>query len=206
MCFSVAVFVLVFITIGAYKYYRGYFGYLFFLIKLAVVGYDEKQDTRKHTDFDIDVNVICTDNEKEWIQDHLRPFLAEELPHFQRIAIGDEALRLGMHYLDAVDSLIVDSFKTILLLSRAAVLDNWFLIKFRMAMDHSNDIKMESTVVIFLEDIPDKELPFQVRVYMRDRRPCLQWPEDAEEQEYFWNQLLKRLTVNLLFDPTIPPE
>ena len=105
-----------------------------------------------------------------------------------------------MHY--AVEN----GYKTIVLLSRASVRDNWFLIKFRTAMDHVNDVQLDNIVVIFLEDIPDEELPFLVRLYLSDRRPYLMWVENEQAQRYFWLELVKDLTINLRRNNLIPPE
>eukprot|EP00057_Strongylocentrotus_purpuratus_P011678 XP_011666152.1 PREDICTED: major facilitator superfamily domain-containing protein 10 [Strongylocentrotus purpuratus] len=61
----------------------------------------------------------------------------------------------------------------------AAVQDRWFMLKFRTAMDHVSDTQTEFVVVVFLEDIPDDEIPFLARLYLRDGRPYLHWTEDA---------------------------
>ena len=111
-----------------------------------------------------------------------------------------------MHYLEAVHYAVEHSFKTIVLLSRRAVRDNWFLIKFRTAMDHVHDELIENTVVIFLEDIPEDEIPYLVRLYLSDRRPYMRWPVDVRGHEYFWNELTKVVTFNLRYNPLIPPE
>ena len=202
---SLVLLALLSITLLAY-HFRWLLGYNIFLLKLAILGYKEIEDARKHENFDYDFNIMFSKDAEGWLGENFRPFLEERLPDFQRNAFGDNDLLLGMHYLEAVDHLIVNSFKTILLLTRPAVQDNWFLIKCSMAIDQSNDLQVENTVVIFLEDIPDGELPFMVRVYLRDRRPYLHWQEGEGAQEYFWNKLVKHLTVNVMFNPLIPPE
>ena len=185
---------------------RWWFRFQFFLLKLAIFGYREIQDARDHRDFEFDLNIMFIGNDEEWVRDHLRPFLEERLQDFDRVVFGDDELILGMRILDAVDYVVQRSYKTVVLFSRRAVLDNWFLIKFRTAMDHVADVQMENLVVIFLEDIPDAELPFLVRLYLSDRRPHLLWVEDEEGQEYFWKEMLKDLTINLRRNNLIPPE
>ena len=194
------------LTVVIIHHNRWWFRFKFFLLKLAIFGFREIQDARDHRDFEFDLNIMFIDNDEEWVRDHLRPFLEERLPDFDRVVFGDDDLILGMHILDAVDFIVQRSYKTVVLFSRRAVLDNWFLIKFRTAMDHVADVEMENLVVIFLEDIPDEELPFLLRLYLSDRRPHLLWMEDEEGQEYFWKELLKDLTINLRRNNLIPPE
>ena len=185
---------------------RWWFRFQFFLLKMAIFGYREIEDARDHRDFEFDLNIMFIDNDEEWVRDHLRPFLEERLPDFDRVVLGDDELILGMHILDAVDYVVQRSYKTVVLFSRRAVLDNWFLIKFRTAMDHVADVQMENLVVILLEDIPDAELPFLVRLYLSDKRPHLLWVRDEEGQEYFWKELLKDITMNLRRNNLTPPE
>ena len=187
-------------------HHRWHLRYKLFLLKLALVGYKEVQDARNHNDYEFDVNVICYDDDEEWIRDHFRPALEEKLPQFQRNVFGDEDLVPGMHYLDAVDHAVTRSYKTVLVLSRAAVRDRWFMLKLRIAMDHVSDTRTEFVVVVFLEDIPDDEIPFMARLYLNDGRPYLHWTDDVRGQEYFWNKLAKNLTINLKTDDLIPNE
>ncbi|XP_041461589.1 toll-like receptor 4 [Lytechinus variegatus] len=185
---------------------RWHLKYKIFLLKLAVFGYKEIRDARDHNDFEYDINIMFYDDDEEWIREHLRPALEENLPQFQRNVFGDEGLVLGMHYLDAVDHAVTHSYKTIIVLSRAAVRDHWFILKFRTAMDHVSDTLTEFVLVIFLEDIPDDEVPFLVRLYLSDGRPYINWTDDVRGHEYFWNELSKRLTINLRTNDMIPNE
>ena len=204
-CISLAIFALFSISVIGF-HFRWWISYKIFLLRLAILGYEEIADARDHTSFDYDLHVVFTNDTAMWVQEHLHPFLEKRVPHLKRNAFGDEDLKPGMHYLDAVDHLVVSSFKTVLVLSREAVQDNWFLIKCRMVMDHSNDTQMDNTVLVFLEDIPEQELPNVLKIYLRDHRPYLYWTEDEEDHEYFWNKFVKHLTVNLMYNPLIPAE
>eukprot|EP00057_Strongylocentrotus_purpuratus_P024692 XP_011679166.1 PREDICTED: toll-like receptor 13 [Strongylocentrotus purpuratus] len=156
--------------------------YKLFLFKLAVLGYKEMRDARDHNDYEFDVNIIFYDDDEddeEWIREQLRPALEERLPQFHRNVFGDEDLVLGMHYLDSVDYVVSHSYKTIITLSRAAVHDHWFILKFRTAMDHVSDTLTEFVVVVFLEDIPDDEMPFLARLCLSDGRPYIYWTENV---------------------------
>ena len=168
------------------------------------------QDAREHGDFEYDINIMYADNDDAWVQHYLRPGLAERLPDYRRNVYGDGGLTPGMHYMEAVLHVVENSFKTVVVVSRDAILDNWFLMKFRIALDHVNDRRMDNMLVVFLDDVPDDELPFLVKLYLTDGRPFISWEERMidhnDEQECFWDDLLKQITVNLLFNRLIPPE
>ncbi|XP_030850250.1 toll-like receptor 4 [Strongylocentrotus purpuratus] len=202
---TLAIICLIFIAALVY-HYRWPLRYRLFLVKLAVLGYKEMRDARGHIDYEFDLNVIFYDDDEEWIREHLRPALAERLPQFQRNVFGDADLVLGMHYLDSVDYVVSHSYKTIIVLSSAAVLDRWFILKFRTAMDHVSDTLTEFVVVVFLEDIPDAEMSFLARLYLDDGRPYIHWTEDVRGHEYFWDKLTKILTINLRTNDRIPNE
>ncbi|XP_030845982.1 toll-like receptor 4 [Strongylocentrotus purpuratus] len=177
-----------------------------FLFKLMAIGYKEMRDARDYKDYEFDLNIIFYDDDEEWVRQQLRPALEERLPQFQRNVFGDQDLIPGMHYLDAVDYVVSHSYKTLILLSRAAVHDRWFMLKIRTAMDHVSDTETEFVVVVFLEDIPDEEIPFLARLYLSDGRPYLHWTEDVRGHDFFWNKLVKNLTINLRTNDLIPNE
>ncbi|XP_030845807.1 toll-like receptor 3 [Strongylocentrotus purpuratus] len=180
--------------------------YKLFLLKLMVIGYKEMIDARDHNDYEFDLNIIFYDEDEEWARQQLQPALEARLPQFQRNIFGDQDLIPGMHYLDAVDYVVSHSYKTLILLSRAAVHDRWFMLKLRAAMDHVSDTETEFVVVVFLEDIPDEDIPFLARLYLSDGRPYLHWTEDVRGHDFFWNKLVKRLTINLRTNDLIPNE
>eukprot|EP00057_Strongylocentrotus_purpuratus_P026347 XP_011680821.1 PREDICTED: toll-like receptor 4 [Strongylocentrotus purpuratus] len=180
--------------------------YKLFLLKLMVIGYKEMRDARDHNDYEFDLNIIFYDDDEEWARQQLQPALEARLPQFQRNVFGDQDLIPGMHYLDAVDYVVSHSYKTLILLSRAAVHDRWFMLKLRTAMDHVSDTETEFVVVVFLEDIPDEDIPFLARLYLSDGRPYLHWTEDVRGHDFFWNKLVKSLTINLRTNDLIPNE
>ena len=154
-------------------------------------------------------NLITISTSCFWkvMESGLQTFLGQDwIEDFDRIAFGDDDLTLGMYYLDAVYQNVEESYKTILLLSRAAVQDHIFMTKFRIAMNHVIDTETENLILAFLEDIPDQELPHLARLHLSGQGAYLRWEEDEEGQEYFWNKLTKHLNVNLKVNHMIPPE
>ena len=199
-----AVFVSSMIAIISY-HYRWLLRYKLFLLKLAVLGYREIQDDRPQREFDYDINIMFLEGDREWATNILRPGLDKRLPNFDRIAFGDDDLTLGMYYLEAVYQNVEKSYKTILLLSRGAVQNHIFMTKFRIAMNNVTDTETENLILVFLEDIPDQELPHLARLHLSGQGAYLRWEEDEEGQEYFWKKLTKHLNVNLKVNHMIPP-
>ena len=98
------------------------------------------------------------------------------------------------------------SYKFIIIVSRAAVQSSIFITKFRIARDLVNDLQIEKIFVVFLDDIPDDEMPAVVRLYLSSRRPYLTWTDDERGREYFWDQFEKLLKMNKRANPLIPTE
>ena len=156
------------------------------------MGYDEIEDGAGSQDFEFELNVVYAENDEIWIQDHLRRALIVKMPEYNRNAIGDDSLPLRM-YLDAVYYVMESSYKILFIVSRAAVQSSIFITKFRLAQD-----------LVFLDDIPDDEMPVVVRLYLSSRRPYLTWTDDERGKEYFWDRFEKLLKVNKRSNPLIP--
>ena len=188
-------------------WHRWFLRHKLFLLKLAFIGYKEIEDHRNREEFEYDLNIIFTNDCEEWLQQHLRHFLQGIFPDMGRMVFGDDNLRLGMHYLDAVLYAVEHSFKTLILLSRAAVQDHWFMLKFRLAMDYATDMGTENIILVFVEDIfDDDDLPYLVRLFLSGSGSHLSWMEDEEGHEYFWKQLEKYLNVNRKINHRIPAQ
>ncbi|XP_041470082.1 toll-like receptor 4 [Lytechinus variegatus] len=177
-----------------------------FLLKLAALGYIEARDPREHDHYEYDLNIIFHEDDEAWVREHLRVVIEERLPQFQRKVCGDGDLVAGMYYLEAIDYAVTRSYKTVVVLSRAAIKDRWFMLKFRTAIDHVTDTQTEFVLLLFLEDIPGEELPFLVRLCLSDGRPYVHWPEDIRGREYFCDELIAKLTINLKTNDLIPNE
>ncbi|XP_071489199.1 toll-like receptor 4 [Diadema antillarum] len=186
-------------------YNRWKIRYGLFLCKIHFIGYMEIVARQQRADFQYDMFIITHDEDEEWTDDIFRRGLEENLPQYDRLAIGDEALMLGMYYLDSVSHLVERSFKVVFLISANSLKNHMFLLKFRLVLDHVNEVQVEKIVLVFLEEIPDADLPFLVRLFLSDNRAYLMWPRDPEGQGYFWEKLAKYMTVNRNCNPLVPP-
>ncbi|XP_072172387.1 uncharacterized protein [Diadema setosum] len=180
-------------------------GYGIFLCKIHFIGYREIVPQQQREDWRYDMYVITHDEDEEWTGEIFRRGLEENLPEYGRLAIGDEALTLGMYYLDSVSRLVETSFKVIFLISANALKNHMFLLKFRIALDHVNEVQVEKIVLVFLQEIPNADLPFLFRLFLSDNRAYLMWPQDPEGQVYFWEKLGRYMNVNRDFNPLVPP-
>ena len=197
-------FLTVFVIMLVSYWHRWFLRHKLFLLKLAIIGYKEVEDNLTSDQFKYALNIVFTDDCKEWIQEHLRPFREGAFPDKGRVILGDDDLKLGMHYLDAVLYAMENSFKTVLLITRAAIDDHLFLTKLRLAMDYATDIGTENLILIFIEDILDDELPYPVKLFLSGSGSYLSWTDDDAGQEYFWEQLQKYLNVNRKINHLIP--
>ncbi|XP_071489197.1 CD180 antigen-like [Diadema antillarum] len=186
-------------------YHRWKIGYVLFLCKIHFIGYREIVARQQRAESQYDMYIITHEEDEEWTDEIFRRGLEENLPEYDRLAIGDEALVLGMYYLDSVSHLVERSFKVVFLISAHSLRNHMFLLKFRLALDHVNEVQIEKIVLVFLEEIPDAELPFLVRLFLSDNRAYLMWPRDPEGQDYFWEKLAKYMTVNRNCNPLVPP-
>ncbi|XP_054774646.2 protein slit-like [Lytechinus pictus] len=192
-------------------HFRWSIKYKLFLLRLAVLGYEEILDEYKREDYDFDIHVISTDDDIKWIQSHLKPTLQMILPYYERrrIVFTEDDLPIGRHRLEAIDDVLTRSFKVLVLMSKAAIADDWFLTCFRMAIDQVDDSKTENIVLVFLENIQEDEMPFLLRLYMGGQGPYLEWVDNDEEsrrQEFFRKSLLKCFSVNRKRNRYIPTE
>eukprot|EP00057_Strongylocentrotus_purpuratus_P008695 XP_011663169.1 PREDICTED: toll-like receptor 2 type-2 [Strongylocentrotus purpuratus] len=192
-------------ALGLIYYQRWWIRYRLFLLKLCFIGYEEIHDDVDRGEFKYDIAIMLDEADDMWANQHLRPALLERVPDFNRIVCGDEELMLGMYYLDAVHYATEQSFKTIFVISHAALQDQWFMMKFRTALDHVNDSGTEKMILVFVEDVVDDQLPFLIRLFLSDHRPYLVWPDDERGRDYFWEELIRDLKVNLRCNHLIPP-
>ncbi|XP_072181144.1 toll-like receptor 4 [Diadema setosum] len=178
--------------------------YKIFLLKLFVLGYKQQIEDMPAVDYEYQQNIMCHDDDDDWVHGVLRPELEERMPHLQRVAYGDEALRATMYYIDAVHHIIDSSYKTVLLISNHCADDAWFITKVRVALEHVNETGLDKVLLIFLEDLPDERLPYLVRLFLSRERPNLLWTEDPDGQNLFWAYFEKCMRSNPQINHVLP--
>ncbi|XP_063968375.1 toll-like receptor 4 [Lytechinus pictus] len=198
--------VILIISVALSFQYRYWIRYKYFMLKLSLFGY-RRYEERDVDDYEYHINVMFAADDQPWVDDYLKPIIRGQFPEkdiHNDMVFGDEDLIPGMYYLDAIHYSVIHSYKTLLLLSYAAIRDEWFTTKFRLALEHVNETQVEKVVIIFLEHIEDKDLPFLVRVFLSKNKPYLRWTDDEAGREYFKESLVKSVEVNMRCDNTIP--
>eukprot|EP00057_Strongylocentrotus_purpuratus_P021734 XP_011676208.1 PREDICTED: slit homolog 2 protein-like [Strongylocentrotus purpuratus] len=184
---------------------RWWLNHKLFLLKLAIIGYQEITENQVPEDYEYQLNLMFREDDEWWINDCMKPFLQGRMPHLEHIVFGDSGLHPGSFYLNAIYDVIENSYKTVLLLSNQSVEDTWFMTKLRMAVEHMNDTKLEKVILIFLEDIDDDNLPYLVRLLLSRNKPYLLWVFDDEDgQELFWAKFEKNMRANREMNNVIP--
>ena len=189
----------------AYRY-RWWLNYKCFHIKLFIVGFYELEDGREHLDYDYDIDVIFPDRDEAWAKEEFLGALTEHAPQFdrERLVFGEDDLPLGGVRMDAIDYVIENSFKIVVIVSNASVTDAHFLAQFQMAVEHMNEVQLEKVVIVFREDIPDNQLPYLVRLFLSKNKPYFRWTDDEYGQRLFWEKLVKVLRANKKMNGLLP--
>eukprot|EP00057_Strongylocentrotus_purpuratus_P008194 XP_011662668.1 PREDICTED: toll-like receptor 4 [Strongylocentrotus purpuratus] len=122
------------LTIGILVYLnRWWINYKLYLLKLAIVGYHEITEDQTPDDYEFQLNLMFHEGDEWWVNDCMKPFLEQRMPHLEHVIFGDADLHPGLFYLNAIYDVIENSHKTILLLSNPSVDDAWYMTKLRMA-------------------------------------------------------------------------
>ncbi|XP_041469788.1 protein artichoke-like [Lytechinus variegatus] len=183
---------------------RWWLNHKFFLLKLAVVGYNEMAEEFNDVNYYHHLNIMFQESEQEWVDQVMKPGLEERMPHLQNIIFGDVDLHLGMYYINAIFDALDNSFKTVLLLSNESINDAWTMTKLRMALEHINDTGLDKIILIFVEDIEDENMPYLVRLFLSRNKPYMLWTDDEDGQELFWAQFGKSMRANKAINNAIP--
>ncbi|XP_071505268.1 toll-like receptor 13 [Diadema antillarum] len=185
---------------------RSWLNYKCFHLRLLIIGYYELEDAREHQDYRYDLNIIFPDEDEAWVLGEFLVDVQEHLPDFlrNRIVCGDDDLPLGGTRYDAIDRVIENSFKNLVIISKESVNDANYLMTLQLALAHMNDVQLENVVMVFREDIPDNQLPYLVRLFLSKNKPYFQWTEERYQQMLFWEGLTKTLRGNKKMNGLLP--
>jgi hypothetical protein len=85
-------------------------------------------------------------------------------------------------------SAIVNSQKIIFVVTRAFIKSYWCRVEVDMAQNKILDEKSGKIIIVFLEDIPKKQLPRSLR-RLTTHVTHITWPETPRGQSRFWKRL-----------------
>ncbi|XP_071486071.1 toll-like receptor 8 [Diadema antillarum] len=185
-CIAISGVAIVFTGIIIY-YNRWWIKYKLFLLKLCIIGYREIIDD---DEYHYDINIVFHDDDEEWVIDRMVPVVRENYPEAV-LCVGDDDLRAGLLRLDAVADVIENSYKSVFVISYAAIDSPWYVTKLRLALQHMNHSQRDAILLVFLENIADDRLPYIIRLLLGVNRPFLRWSSDIQQEECFWDHFMK---------------
>ncbi|XP_063798407.1 toll-like receptor 13 [Pseudophryne corroboree] len=133
--------------------------------------------------------------DQEWVYQKMLPMLESyDLSGGLRLCLHHRDFQLGRDIVDNIVDSIHNSRKTLCVVSRSYLQSEWCSMEMQLASYKLFDEMRDVLVLIFLENIPDKELS----TYHRMRKVMLKktyitWPEEPEAQKLFWAKLVKAL-------------
>ncbi|XP_072174635.1 toll-like receptor 2 [Diadema setosum] len=170
------------------------------MLRLCVIGYTEVIDD---DEYQYDINIIFHDYDEEWVVNYLVPQLRDRDPEVV-LCVGDDDLPAAMLRLDAAALVIDNSYKSVFIITNAAINNAWYMAKLRLALQHINHSQRDAILLIFLEDIEDEEMPYIIRLLMSVNRPYLRWSDDPRNRDFFWDELMKTVRKTAKIDVTLP--
>ncbi|XP_071493284.1 toll-like receptor 3 [Diadema antillarum] len=198
-CIAISGVAIVFTGIIIY-YNRWWIKYKLFLLKLCIIGYREIIDD---DEYHYDINIVFHDDDEEWVIDRMVPVVRENYPEAV-LCVGDDDLRAGLLRLDAVADVIENSYKSVFVVSYAAIDSPWYMTKLRLALQHMNHSQRDAILLVFLENIADDRLPYIVRLLLGVNRPFLRWSSDIQQEEFFWDHFMKCVKKTVILNLTLP--
>ncbi|XP_054754306.2 carboxypeptidase N subunit 2-like [Lytechinus pictus] len=196
-------FIVIYLSLLVY-HKRSWLRIKFMFLKQAIRGSGRIVENFKDENYDFHLNIMFHDGEEEWMDQVMKPVLAERFPNIKKIIYGDGELRKEMFYINAIYDAIENSFKTVLLISNRSLRDIWCITKLRLALEHVSDTGLDKFILIFIEDIEEDDMPSLIQVFLSENKPHMWWTGDEDEQEIFWAQFHRSMKANRAVTNAIP--
>ncbi|XP_040183227.1 toll-like receptor 13 [Rana temporaria] len=189
-CSTVLVLLLMLIPILYSKYYwRIRYNYFLFLSWLHERWSSDK-DLYKYDAF-VSYNTM----DEEWVYQNMLPVLENSSSsNGLRLCLHHRDFQLGRYIIDNIVDSIHSSRKTLCVVSRSYLKSEWCSLEMQLASYKLFDEMRDVLVLIFLENIPERELSTYHRMRkVMLKKTYIQWSEEPEAQKLFWAQLIKAL-------------
>ncbi|XP_072282351.1 uncharacterized protein [Pyxicephalus adspersus] len=188
-CSLVAVLLFTFIPIIYNKsYWRLRYNYFLFISWLH---------ERWHSDKDLykyDAFVSYNAKDEEWVYEKMLPVLEKSSSNRLRLCLHHRDFQLGRYIIDNIVDSIHSSRKTLCVVSRSYLKSEWCSLEMQLASYKLFDDLRDVLVLVFLENIPDRELSTYHRMRkVMLKKTYIQWPTEQDAQKLFWAKLTKAL-------------
>ncbi|CAH1263403.1 TLR2 [Branchiostoma lanceolatum] len=180
--------------------YRWYGRYAMFLLRAKFNKYElirEEEENPKT----YDAFVAHNSHDSAWVIHQLLPQLERGDPPEFRLCLGDRDFPAGAPIVDNIAESIYESRKTICVITRNFLESDWCRFEMQMATYRLFEEHVDCLIVVFLEQIPAQRL---ARYHSLRRVMCrntyLEWPEDPEARDLFWERLRVALRTHRPLD------
>ncbi|XP_073511955.1 uncharacterized protein [Phyllobates terribilis] len=171
------------------SYWRIKYNYFLFISWLNE-RWNSKKDLYKYDAF-----VSYNTRDEDWVYETMLPMLERcSSSKGLRLCLHHRDFQLGRYIVDNIVDSIHNSRKTLCVVSRSYLQSEWCSLEMQLASYKLFDEMRDVLVLIFLEDIPVRELS----TYHRMRKVMLKktyitWPSEPDAQQLFWAKVRKAL-------------
>ncbi|XP_048049571.1 toll-like receptor 13 [Megalobrama amblycephala] len=144
-----------------------------------------------------DVFVSYSAKDEHWVMEELLPNLERRGPPFLRLCLHSRDFQLGEDIVENITDSIYASRQTLCLVSRNYLSSNWCSLELQLATYRLQVEHRDILILVFLEMIPSRWLSSHHRLArLVKTRTYLDWPQDPEMHEAFWDRLWCKLSSN----------
>ncbi|XP_051953935.1 toll-like receptor 5 [Xyrauchen texanus] len=187
----------------AYICRRGYIFKLYKRLTAKLVG--RKLEEPERDQFLYDVYLCFSSNDMKWVERALLKRFDSQFSeqNVLRCCFEERDFIPGEDHLSNMRNAIQGSRKTLCVVSEHFLKDGWCLETFNLAQCRMLVELKDILVVLVVGNIPQYRLLQyqQVRSYIENRRYLL-WPEDSQDLEWFYDQLLHKIRKDIKVNQT----
>ncbi|XP_067264660.1 toll-like receptor 13 [Chanodichthys erythropterus] len=144
-----------------------------------------------------DVFMSYSAKDEHWVMEELLPNLERRGPPFLRLCLHSRDFQLGEDIVENITDSIYASRQTLCLVSRNYLSSNWCSLEMQLATYRLQVEHRDILILVFLEMIPSRLLSSHHRLArLVKTRTYLDWPQDPEMHEAFWDRLWCKLSSN----------
>ncbi|KAM9384692.1 uncharacterized protein KZ484_006408 isoform 1-T2 [Pholidichthys leucotaenia] len=193
LCFisSTSLVLLTVLTSFIYHFLRWHLTYTFLLFRAFL--YDTKK-RRKGAACRYDAFISYNVHDEEWVYREMLPVLEGE--QGWKLCLHHRDFQPGKAIIENITDAIYGCKKTICVISQRYLQSEWCSTEFQMASFRLFDEKKDVLILLFLEEIPARNLtPYYRMRKLVKRRTYLSWPQAGEHPGVFWENVRRALEM-----------
>ncbi|XP_073768827.1 toll-like receptor 13 [Danio rerio] len=190
-----SVFLCIFIVVVLmYKFVGQYFKPFY---HIASGWFREALRMKEKQQYRYDAFVSYSGKDEHWVIEELLPNLEQRGPPFLRLCLHSRDFQLGHDIVENITDSIYASRRTLCLVSRNYLNSNWCSVEMQLATYRLQVEHRDILILVFLETIPSRLLSSHHRLArLVKTRTYLDWPQEPEMHEAFWDRLWCKLSSN----------